>query len=70
MAAKEERCDKRLTSVQIIVIRVLPEQPSLGRVAVVASYANRDGKTKHMNRDRNRHAHHLLSGNDGQPPAL
>ena len=49
MAAKEERCDKRLTSVQIIVIRVLPEQPSLGRVAVVASYANRDGTELSLN---------------------
>ena len=39
-------------------------------MAVVAFYANRDGKTKHMNRDRNRHAHHLLSENDGRPPAL
>ena len=48
MTAKEEHCEKRLTSVQIIVIRVLPEQPSLGRVAVVAFYSNRDGETQHV----------------------
>lgn len=39
-------------------------------MAVVAFYENRDGKIKHMNRDRNRHAHHLLSENDDRPPAL
>ena len=45
-------------------------QPSLCRVAVVAFYANCDGETKHMKSQRNGHAHHLLSVNDGQPPAL
>ena len=64
----EKHCDKRLTSeVKSYLKR---RQPSLCRVAVVAFYANCDGKTKHMKSQRNGHAHHLLSENDGQPPAL
>ena len=49
---------------------LITKQPSLGRVAVVAFYANCDGDPKHMKCYRNRHAHHLLSEYDGQPPAL
>ena len=65
---KEEYCDKRLASGSYKLSK--HRQPSLSRVAVVAFYTNCDGKTKHMNRYCNRHAHHLLSVNDGQPPAL
>ena len=46
-------------------------QPSLARVAVVAFLRQFqcNGNTKHMKCQSNRHTHHLLSENDGQPPA-
>ena len=46
-------------------------QPSLARVAVVAFLRQFqcNGNSEHMKCQSNRHTHHLLSENDGQPPA-